>query len=65
LIGFYWYTWMGNETPSRSPYAFDYAGLLKYVGGTVSAKPALAVFKRWALQIEHCKRKTANADACA
>jgi hypothetical protein len=65
LIGFYWYTWMGNENPSSSPYAFNYAGLLKYEHGTVSPKPALAVFKRWALQIEHCRRKSGNADTCA
>jgi hypothetical protein len=65
LMGFYWYTWMGNESPSASPYAFDYAGLLKYVRGTISPKPALAVFKRWALQIEHCRRKAGNAATCA
>jgi hypothetical protein len=65
LLGFYWYTWMGNETPGSSPYAFNYAGLLKYEHGTVSPKPALAVFKRWALQIEHCQRKSGNADTCA
>jgi hypothetical protein len=65
LMGFYWYTWMGNESPSRTPYGFNYAGLLKYVSGNVSAKPALAVFKRWALQIEHCRRKAGNAATCA
>jgi hypothetical protein len=65
LMGFYWYTWMGDESPTASPYAFDYAGLLKYVSGTVTAKPALAVFRRWALQIEHCRRKTSSAEACA
>jgi hypothetical protein len=64
LMGFYWYTWMGDESPSAAPYAFNYAGLLKYVHGTVTAKPALAVFKRWALSIEGCRRK-ASADSCA
>ena len=65
LIGFYWYTWMGDESPRARPYAFDYAGLLKYVAGAVAAKPALAVFTRWALDIEHCRRKSATAVACA
>ena len=55
LEGFYWYTWMGDETPGRTPYAFDYAGLLKYVRGTVSAKPALAAFSQGAMAIEGCR----------
>jgi hypothetical protein len=64
LMGFYWYTWMGNETPGHPAYAFDYAGLLKYVNGAISAKPALAAFKRGALSLEGCRRK-ASAAACA
>jgi hypothetical protein len=63
LTGLYWYTWMGDETPRAKPYAFDFAGLLKYVSGTVAAKPALAVFKRGALAIEDCRRKT-SAEGC-
>ncbi len=54
LQGFYWYTWMGDESPGIAPYAFDYAGLLKYVDGTVRPKPALAAFRRSALAIEAC-----------
>jgi hypothetical protein len=65
LMGFYWYTWMGDERPRATPYAFDYAGLLKYVGGTVAGKPALTVFRRWALDIERCRRKAATALTCA
>ena len=64
LIGFYWYTWMGDETPRPHPYGFDFAGLLKYVGGQVTPKPALAVFRRSALRIEGCTRKT-TAARCA
>jgi len=64
LIGFYWYTWMGDEGARASPYAFDYAGLLKYVDGQISPKPALSVFKRQALAIEGCRRKGAVADSC-
>jgi hypothetical protein len=63
LMGFYWYTWMGDETPRSQPYAFDFAGLLKYVNGTVAAKPALYTFKREALAIEGCRRKT-SAQGC-
>ena len=66
LMGFYWYTWMGDETSSAGPYAgFDYAGLLKYIHGTITAKPALAVYKRWALTIEGCRSKSKVASMCA
>jgi hypothetical protein len=57
LMGFYWYTWMGNETPSKHPYGFDFAGLEKYVSGAISVKPALASFRRQALRIEGCASK--------
>ncbi len=63
LAGFYWYTWMGDESPRTAAYGFNYAGLLKYVAGRVTPKPALAVFKRWALSIEGCRQKTL-ADRC-
>jgi hypothetical protein len=63
LMGFYWYTWMGDESPVGRPYAFDYAGLLKYVNGMVVAKPALSAFKREALAIEDCRGKT-SAQGC-
>jgi hypothetical protein len=63
LIGFYWYTWMGDETPRAHPDAFDYAGLLKDVNGTVSPKPALSAFRRRALAMENCRRKT-SAEGC-
>ncbi|MBV8953168.1 MAG: hypothetical protein JO153_14385 [Solirubrobacterales bacterium] len=64
LLGFYWYTWMGDEGRRAMPDAFDFAGLQKYVGGDVTAKPALSVFKRWALLIEGCSAKS-TAEACA
>lgn len=64
LIGFYWYTWMGDEGPSLSPYSFNFAGLLKYVGGHISAKPALAVFRRRALAIERCTAKGRSVSSC-
>lgn len=65
LMGFYWYTWMGNETPTSNPYAFDYAGLLKYDHGSVTAKPALSVYRHWALAMEGCRSKSKVADSCA
>ena len=63
LMGFYWYTWMGNETPSKHPYGFDFAGLEKYVGGAVSIKPALGAFAQQALRIENCAHKL-SATTC-
>lgn len=66
LMGFYWYTWMGNEAPSSGPFAgFAYAGLLKYINRTITAKPALEVYKRWALTIEGCRSKSKLASRCA
>jgi hypothetical protein len=65
LMGFYWYTWMGDESPSSAPDAFDYAGLLKYIRGSITLKPALAVYKAWALRIEGCRSKGKLADFCA
>ncbi|MBO0745125.1 MAG: hypothetical protein J2P43_08915 [Candidatus Dormibacteraeota bacterium] len=66
LMGFYWYTWMGDEVPgSRPDAAFDYAGLLKYSHGTIKAKPALDVYKHWALRIEGCQSKSKVATRCA
>jgi hypothetical protein len=63
LLGFYWYTWMGDESPQSRPYGFDYAGLLKFINGTVTAKPALSTFRLGALAMEDCRRKT-SAEGC-
>ncbi len=51
LIGFYWYTWMGDETPGGYP--FNFSGLESFRNGQISAKPALAAFGRMARAIEH------------
>jgi hypothetical protein len=64
LMGFYWYTWIGDETRRAAPDAFDFAGLEKFVDGTVTAKPALGVFQHWALSLEGCRRKATGA-TCA
>lgn len=62
LIGFYWYTWMGQEAPDTGP--FNYSGLVAFHNGKVSAKPALRAFRAGVLALEGCKRKGAVATSC-
>jgi hypothetical protein len=62
LIGFYWYTWMGDETANVTPFSFS--GLLAFRDGKVAVKPALAAFKTGALALEGCKRKGLLATSC-
>lgn len=62
LIGFYYYTWIGQEDPGRS--AFNFAGLRRLHHGQVTDKPALAAFRRGALALEQCRRKGAVATRC-
>ena len=62
LAGFDWYTWIGAE--SRGAPGFNFAGLLKVHDGVVTAKPALAAFRRGALALEGCRSKGAVATAC-
>ena len=63
LIGFDYYTWMGEETP-HAP-AFDYAGLLRFTpDGKITEKPALNAFHRSALALEHCRKKGTKATTC-
>jgi hypothetical protein len=62
LIGFYWYTWMGEEDPNTGP--FNYSGLLADHDGDVTVKPALQAFKTGVLALEGCKRKGAVATRC-
>ncbi|HWE07820.1 MAG TPA: hypothetical protein VG325_00615 [Solirubrobacteraceae bacterium] len=62
LAGFYYYTWMGDET--RDNPEFDFAGLLSYSNGSVRAKPALAAFRSGVLALEGCRRKGAVATSC-
>jgi polysaccharide biosynthesis protein PslG len=62
LIGFYYYTWMGDEgDPSL---AFNYAGLLRFRRGSVTIKPALAAYRKGVLALEHCRRKGSLASSC-
>ena len=63
LLGFYYYTWMGAEYP-RAP-SFNFGGLLRYdISGQIVAKPALAVFKQFALELERCREKGRLATQC-
>lgn len=63
LLGFYYYTWIGDE--SDSALAFNFAGLLRYqTGGEIVAKPALAAFRRGALALEGCSAKGSLATRC-
>jgi hypothetical protein len=62
LSGFYYYTWMGQEDP-HSP-AFDFAGLLRFRKGSVTAKPALTAYRNGVLALEQCRRKGAVATIC-
>ncbi len=62
LAGFDWYTWLGTE--SRGASDFNFSGLLKLRDGIVTAKPALAVFRRGALALEGCRAKGAVATRC-
>jgi hypothetical protein len=63
LLGFYYYTWIGDEAPGDL--AFSFSGLLRLHNGTVVAKPALAAFRRGALALERCRQKGAVATVCA
>jgi polysaccharide biosynthesis protein PslG len=62
LAGFDWYTWMSYEAHGASD--FNFSGLLKLHAGVVTAKPALAAFRRGALALEGCRSKGAVATAC-
>jgi len=63
LAGFYWYTWIANETPPQR-YPFNYAGLLRLLHGKVVAKPALSAFRTAALALEQCQQKGSVATSC-
>jgi hypothetical protein len=59
----YWYTWLSRDM--QDDYPFDWAGLSRITsGGDVRAKPALTAYRKVALSLEHCKKKTSRADRC-
>ncbi len=64
LIGFYYYTWMGQEYHNAP--AFNFAGLLRYASnGSIAVKPALGAFARGALTLEGCRTVGSLAGHCA
>jgi len=63
LAGFYYYTWIGDESKPH-PLAFQFAGLLRLLNGKVSPKPALAAFRAGALALEWCRVKGTVATSC-
>jgi hypothetical protein len=59
----YWFTWMSAD--ANTSYSFDYAGLRRLrAPGPAESKPALAAFRRTALELSGCRRKTSRADRC-
>jgi hypothetical protein len=50
IIGFDYYTWVGDEY--HGAYPFNFSGLLRYSGGKLSAKPALTAFSKAAHALE-------------
>jgi hypothetical protein len=64
LAGFDYYTWVTQDAqPGRDD--FNFAGLLNYQdGGQITAKPALAAYRKAALKLERCRRKGLLATTC-
>jgi hypothetical protein len=62
LLGFYLYTWIGDEHPGA--FTFYFSGLFAYRGGRVVTKPAYAAFRRGALALEGCRKKGRTANVC-
>jgi hypothetical protein len=58
LSAFYYYTWL--STDQRGAVSWAFSGLLHFdtSSGKVSAKPAFNAFRRTALKLEGCRRKS-------
>ena len=63
LDSIYWYTWVSRDRDLDDP--FDYAGLNRLERGQVVRKPAFRAFRRTALRLAGCRRKSGVADRCA
>ncbi len=61
LVGFDVYTWADTD----SGHSFNYSGLLRLHGLTLTPKPALGAFQRAALALEACHVKGPLANRCA
>jgi hypothetical protein len=63
LIGFYFYTWVGDQFKGAP--SFNFAGLFNLVDSTkFVAKPAYAAFRNGALALESCRTKGSIATVC-
>ncbi len=62
LLGFYYYTWAGDEI--RDGLAFSFAGLFRFQSGQFVAKPAFWMFRRDSLAMERCRVKGRRATVC-
>jgi hypothetical protein len=63
LLGFDYYTWVGDEFQGAFP--FNFSGLLGFHDGRTFTKPAATAFSHAALALEGCKQKGRVATVCA
>ena len=63
LIGYYYFTWVGDEY-FGAPY-FNFSGLFRLTNHGFVAKPAFHAFRTGALAVEHCRSKHQIASRCA
>lgn len=62
LRGFFYYTWISRENPSEP---FNYAGLRRLTSsGRSVPKPVFRTYRRGALRLEGCARKSSIATRC-
>jgi hypothetical protein len=62
LVGFYYYTWVGDEYRNAPP--FNFSGLFRSTGNGFVAKPAYQAFRQGALALENCRAKGTMATVC-
>jgi hypothetical protein len=58
----FWYTWLSTEEDSS---VFNWSGLRRLRDGKPVSAPALATFRRWARELEGCRKARADARRCA
>jgi hypothetical protein len=57
----YWHSWLSKD---QGPFTFDYGGLRRIRGTTITDKPALAAYRKGVLALEGCRRKGTTAARC-
>jgi hypothetical protein len=58
----YWYAWLTRDRDRTYP--FDYAGLSRLGAKRVVRKPAFFAYRRTALRLQGCRRKSGTAARC-